>query len=373
MKSLLSICLGMVAMACSAQSRLTERPMADIAFISVPSNLETEDRLKELVAPRTLLQGENTTYRDDLIERLTFGFSSTYLWASMGSVTTYRQLLIASVMAPDAPAAEYAKVPRRFGLSYDQRRQLGGRTVGTGTLTISEGLYTRGSVTEPAFQFLYADRSRRLQLVWHAVKKEVDLEAGVAQIARMAQSFRIVRDPLDWFAAVRDLPRQEAEQRAQRLATVHAMLKREGYGTLEPGKPVFRNGAYIEWMSTPEPRFQLLVPLGRARAAENGSVVNRPRPVLGSGIGWREFTDGEWAFSNQEQAYLPMRGVGAVLAAKQQDPAFVYFYYAATVRVEEESDDSFLKSLSWFFDGVPEVHRRWREGALLSAGKPVKE
>lgn len=373
MKTWLSICLGVFALSCSAQSRLTERPMADIAFISVPPNLETEDRQKKLFPLSTLSDSEKSAYRHDLSERITFGFSSTYLWASMGSITTYRQLLIVSVMAPDAPEAEYARLPRRFGLYYEQRRHLPGRTLGTGTLTLSEGIYSRGDVTEPAIQFLYADRARRLQLIWHAVKREVDLETGVAQIARMAQSFRIVRDPLEWFAAMRDFPRREAELRTQRLATVQAMLKREGYAGLEPGKPVLRNGAYIEWMSAPEPRYQLLVPLGRARAAANGSVVNRPRPVQGSGIGWREFSDGEWVFSNNERAYLPMQGVGAILAARQQDPAYVYFYYAATVRIEEESQVQLLTSLNWFFDGIPEVQRRWREGLLLSPGQPLKD
>lgn len=219
--------------------------------------------------------------------------------------------------------------------------------------------------------------------MWHAVKNEVDLDTGVAQIARIASSFRIVRDPLAWFAAMRAAPRQEAERRASRLATVQAMLKREGYSGLAPGKPVLRNGVYLEWMADPEPRYQLLVPLGRVRAAANGSVVLRPRPAripggapgrpMAGTVGWREVSDGEWVFSNQDNAYLPFEGVAALLAARQQDRGFVYFYYAATVRVEEESNERLLTSLSWFLDGLPDVQARWRDGSLVGPGKPERD
>ncbi|HPU51872.1 MAG TPA: hypothetical protein PK359_09955, partial [Burkholderiaceae bacterium] len=279
MKKLIAIVLGALAVTGSAQPRLTERSLADIARIAVPANLANEDKITVLAEPSALTPREQSLYRSDLMERLTFGFSSTYLWASMGSITTYRQQLIVSVMAPDASDEEYSTPPRRMAISYEQRRKLPARTVGSGTLTTSEGIYTRGNVTEPAYQFLYADRARRLQLVWHAVRKEVDLETGIAQIERIAESFRIVRDPVGWFAAMRAAPVQEAQLRARRLATVRAMLAREGFGALEPGKPVLRNGVYVEWMADPEPRYQLLVPLGRMRAAANGSVVDRPRPL----------------------------------------------------------------------------------------------
>ena len=403
MKRLLSICLSTLAIACSAQPRLTERSLADIARISVPAHLANEDKITVLVEPSTLSTREQSLYRSDLMERLTFGFSSTYLWASMGSITAYRQQLIVSVMAPDASDEEYNTPPRRMAISYEQRKKLPARMLGTGTLTTFEGIYTRGSVTEPAYQFLYVDRARRLQLVWHAVRKEVDLDTGVAQIERIASSFRLVRDPLAWFAAMRDAPRQEAELRAGRLARVQAMLKREGFGALAPGKPVLRNGVYLEWMSDPEPRYQLLVPLGRVRAAANGSVVDRPRPLRNVGgssagaetaggatggsttagsasvrplagtLGWREISDGDWVFSNRDNAYLPLKGVAALLAARQQDRGFVYFYYSATVRVEEESDDRLLNSLSWFLDGVPDVQARWRDGRLVGPGKPERD
>lgn len=349
----------------SSQPRLTERSLADIGVISVPRNLKVEG---------------TGAYGEDEMGRLTFGFSSTYFWASMGSITTYKEQLIVSVMAPDATASEYADVPRRMRISYEQRRPVRRSALGSGTLTISEGIYARGSVMEPAYQFVYADRARRLQLAWHAVKKDVELENGVAQIAKIAASFRLTRDPVATFAEMRDAPRKDGERRASRLATVQAMLRREGYTALEPGKPVLRNGVYLEWMADPEPRYQLLVPLGRVRAPANNSVVGRPRPVRGpitealaGTIGWRAIEDGEWIFSNDAHAYLPMAGIGAMLTAQQQDPAFVYFYYSGTVRVEEESDERLLTSLRWFLDGVPDVQRQWREGTLVAPGKPERD
>ena len=140
-------------------------------------------------------------------------------------------------------------------------------------------MYQRGSISEPAFRFVYAERARRLQLVWHAVKKEVELESGVAQLARIAASFRVVRDPVDWFAERRAAPEQEAALRAGRLSSVQTMLRRQGLPALVPGQPVLHNGVYVEWTEHPEPRYQLLLPLGRVRSAAPGSVVNRPRPA----------------------------------------------------------------------------------------------
>lgn len=374
----LACVLALLTGSVMAQPRLAERRLADVAVIDVPAHLDVEDRFKVLPAPP-----QHADVRDDLMQRLAFGFSSTYLWASMGSITAYRQQLVVSLMAPDASDAEYAEVPRRMAISYEQRRLLDRRAIGTGTLTTLGGVYVRGSVNEPALQFIYADRTRRLQLVWHTVRREVDLEAGAAQIARMAASFRITRDPVEWFAAMRAAPAQAAAERARRVATARAMLAREGLPQLVPGQPVLRHGVYVEWMAEPEPRYQLLVPLGRMRAAPAGAITLRPRPlpqaarapglVLAGHVGLREQADGEWQFSNQENSYLPLKGVGAALAARQADPGYVYFYYAVTVRVEEESDERLLSSLAWFLDTVPGVQRAWREGRLVGPGVPVGE
>ncbi len=362
MKAWMLVGLGTLALSCAAQPRLTVRALADVATIRVPAALDSEDASGGRVAEA---------------RRLAFGFSSTDLWASMGSVTAYRQQLVVSLMPPDATEADYAEWPRRMDIHHDQHKLLGSRALGPGTLTTTEGLYTMGSAVQPAWQFLYADRNQRLQLAWHVLKKEMDLASATAQLPRMAASFRIVRDPVERFAAMRDAPRQEAEHQAKRLATVQAMLKREGYAALVPGQPVLRRGVYLEWMSDPEPRYQLLLPLGRVRAAPEGAVTLRPRPRASAAragpLGWREVVDGDWVFDNIGKDYLPFQGIAARLAAQQQDRGYVYFYYAATVRVEEESAPDRLNSLAWFFDAVPDVQRRWREGALVAPGVPEKD
>jgi len=355
------ILLGAVTVFATTQPRLTERTLADVARVSIPSALKGPD---------------NPVPRQSVMGRLSWSFSSTYFWASMGSVTRYKQKMAVALMAPDATPAEYEQLPYGMDISYERRKQIRHGTVGSGTLTVWEGSYELGTTSEPSYLYFYVDPTRRLQIAWHAVAGEVDLATGVAQIPRIAASFRIVRDPIAMFAEMRDAPRKESESRASKLASARAMLHREGYSSLEPGKPALRNGVYLEWMSDPEPRYQMLMPLGKVHAGANGSVVDRPRPVrattMAGTIGWREFTDDGWIFSNSDNDYLPMKGIGELLAANQADRSFVYFYYIATVRVEEQEDDRRLTSLKWFLDGLPDVQRRWREGTLV-APRPLEE
>ena len=57
----------------------------------------------------------------------------------------------------------------------------------------------QNALEEPAHTFYYVDRARRLQITWHAVKKEIDLATGMDVIGKMAASFRITRDPTAQF------------------------------------------------------------------------------------------------------------------------------------------------------------------------------
>ena len=362
-----TLALGVFAML-FAQPRLTQRALGDIAVISMPRSV------------KEMYKGAH----DGQIGRLTFSFSDDYFWASFGSRTAYKQQLIISVMAPDATDAEYDAYPMRYSLSYNDRKTVRTVAVGTGTLKIDEGVYVQNALEEPAHTFYYVDRARRLQITWHAVKKEIDLATGMDVIGKMAASFRITRDPTAQFADLRDRPRREAEDRARKRALAMETLVREGYGPLEPGKPVLEHDVYVEWMVDPELRFQLLVPLGRVRVDPNAPPGSRPRPAslrnpdgsrrtLAGSLGWREFVDGAWESSNDENAYLPFDGVGAVLAAQQSDPSFVYFYYSATIRVEKEWGDERLRDLRWFFDSLPEVRRLWSEGKLVTGGAPASD
>ena len=138
---------------------------------------------------------------------------------------------------------------------------------------------------------------------------------------------------------------------------------------------------YIEWMSDPEPRFQLLVPLGRVKAASaNGgiplfptapSVANGARTNIVGAIGWLAWRDDAWELSNHENAYLPFAGIANKLQASHTSRGEVSYYFSATVRVEEEEDDARLSSLRWFTDGIPEVQRLWREGLLVKGATRI--
>jgi hypothetical protein len=353
----------------SVLPQLKERALEDVAVIGIPRGIKDQ-----------MYKG----LRDDQAGRLTFTFATSYFWASIGSSTAYRQQIFVSYMAPDASDAEYAAMPRNMSLSYDPRTKVSTSTIGSGTLTITEGLYRQNTLAEPSYTFFYVDRKRRLQIYWHTAKTETDLAQGTELIGKMAASFRVKREPTAEFAAMRDRPRKDAEEAARKRALALEMLNREGYGAAEPGKPVFRNDVYVERMTDPEPRFQLVVPLGRVRIDPATPRWSRPRPVrltnpdgtskhLPGSVGWREFIDDTWEMSNQDNAYLPMSGIGAALAAKGNDPAFVTFYYTATVRIEEESDDTRLTNLRWFFDSVPEVRRLWQEGKLVKGGTPERD
>lgn len=351
--------LGMLALACSAEPRLAERPLAEVGTIAVPSSLKSE--------PYAGYDGER-------MNRVAYRFTSTRFSVWPGGIVRYKQLLMVSVMAADASEAEYALTPRGMDVIYEQTSKRQVRPLGPGQLTTTEGQYYLGDNYEPAVQYVYVDKAKRLQIAWHAVKREIDVAQATAALTQMAASFRLARDPVAVYAEARTIPVRQAQKGARNRATVQAMLKREGFGPLLPGRPQLRNGVYLEWMADPEPRYQLLVPLGRVRVPANGTWLARPRPLTNaSGIGWREHKGGEWEFSNHEHAYLPMDGLANLLAARQQDTAYVYFYYAATVRVEEEDDDKYLTTLDWFLSGVPEVQRLWRQGLLVGPGAPERD
>jgi hypothetical protein len=353
----------------SVLPQLKERALADVAVIGIPRGIKDE-----------MYKGG----RDDQAGRITFTFATSYFWASFGSSTAYRQQIFVAYMAPDATDAEYAAWPKGVSLTYEPRRTVATSIIGSGTLRVDEGLYRQNSLAEPSYTFLYADRKRRLQIYWHTAKTEMDLAKGTDLIGKMAASFRVKREPTAEFAAMRDRPRKEAEEAARKRGLALEMLNREGYGAAEPGKPVFRNDVYVERMTDPEPRFQLVVPLGRVRIDPATPRASRPRPIrltnpdgtskdLPGSVGWREFIEDAWEMSNNDNAYMPMDAIAAALVAKSNDPAFVTFYYAATVRIEEESDDTRLTNLKWFFDSVPEVRRLWREGKLVKGGTPERD
>ncbi|MCC6771213.1 MAG: hypothetical protein IT360_08365 [Gemmatimonadaceae bacterium] len=343
---------------------LTERRLDDIAVIKLPKSLKNE-----------MLKG----MRSHQADQLAFTFGSTYLWRSMFAHSMYKQLLVVSVMAADASADSYTMYPPTFSVSPDTRGNVHTSTRGTGTTTATAAVYATGSVNEPSHIFQHVDRTRRLRIIWHAVESEASLAEGLQMIDAMAASFRLVSDPVATFGDMRDRPRREAEDRARRLELAKRMLAQEGLGGLVAGRPELKDGMYVEWMADPEPRYQLLVPLGKVKAASpSGGVPPRPAQLssqagastLPGSIGWLSFTDGSWTYNNGDNAYLPFTGVAAVLSATHANKGEVFYYYTATVRVEEEDTDERLTSLGWFTAGVTDVKRLWREGTLVPGGIP---
>ena len=344
----------------SAQPRMSERALADIAVIRVPRMVKDE-----------MYKG----IRLDQAGRITFTFGSTYFWASFGSSQAYKHQLFISLMAPDATEGEYREPPRNWGVSYEKRGEIRRSPLGSGSLTVDEGIYTQNTLRTPAYTLSYVDKSRRLQIDWHAVKEEIELEHAIAAMQAMASSFRLKREPTAEWTEMRDMPRNAEKERLRKVALMRETLVREGYGDLQPGKPVLKHGVYVEWMTDPEPRVQLLMPLGRVRIPANVTPMTRPRPVgrpnegqpgsrWAGVVGWRELVDGEWTTSNNDNAYLPFPGISAELAKGEHDPGFVEFYWSHTLRVEQVINDRWLVTLQWFFDDLPAVRQAWSDGRL---------
>lgn len=355
-----ALAVGALSLVTLSSETLVKRKLGDVAVIDLPRSIKEE-----------MYMGART----EQLGRLVFTFNTTYFWASFMAPTRYKQLLCVSIMAPDASDDDYAAQPRLFDVSYDHRKRVRQVRIGSGTLDMFEGIYEKGTEKEPAGMYLYADRARRLQIVWHATKEVIKFDDVPALMGKMVASFAITNEPTAAFNEMRDRPMNEAKARAKLRATAIAMLAREGYTELTPGKPVLKDGMYFEWMVDPEPRFQLLIPLGTVKATPNVMGGMRPRPAslrnadgtlreLPGSVGWWDFWEGEWGFHNSDNAYLPMHGIGELLSAKYRDPAMVFFYFSGTVRVEETTEAA-LTDLRWFRDAVPQVQQLWREGRLI--------
>src|SRR5215216_2320113 len=111
----------------SVLPQLKERALADVAVIGLPRSIKDE-----------MYKG----IRDEQAGRLTFTFSTSYFWASFGSSKiAYKHQLFVSLMAPDASEAEYAAYPRNMDFRYDTPRTVRTSAVGSGALTVIDGLY----------------------------------------------------------------------------------------------------------------------------------------------------------------------------------------------------------------------------------------
>ncbi|MBL8982214.1 MAG: hypothetical protein JNL26_08515, partial [Gemmatimonadetes bacterium] len=244
-----SLSAATVAMAFFGADTLKVRTLDDIATIGVPKKMKEE------------------WYKDDRerwIDRLTFQFVSTATWESFGS-TSYKQALTVTLISPHAADSSYEHVWNSIHISYKDRSVVHDAALGTGHLKVTKAIYEKNDKT--AYEYIYVDKSRRLRLDWHAMEREVKLADGMKAIAGMASSFTLLKDPAERFARLHDRPNREAKEAQRRVALATSMLAREGFKDLMPGKPQQKGELYVEWMAEPEHRYQLLVPLGRIRAA----------------------------------------------------------------------------------------------------------
>lgn len=351
----LILAMGLLTLLGLGSDRLVEQRLESVGSISLPARLTPVGR------------GEPW---DDDSSRLYFRFAREYGWlASLGSSTAYRQILCVSLFAPDAVAADYERWPPRFEPLYSKLTRERTLTLGFARLTISSGRYAQNALDEPAHVYVYSDPSHRLQIAWHVVDADVAPEDAIALLPRMAASFQLRTDPRGKFADMRGRGAREQDREGAAIRLARETLVKAGFGAAAPGKPVFARGVYVEWMDDPEPRFQLVKPLGlvpivgpNVPTPHRLNHDGRTRAQRGS-IGWRTWVDGAWLSDNRDNAYLPLPGIERALTQWQSQSTTLY-YYATTVRVAVADEDE-IAVLGAFFEELSEIERAWQQGTLV--------
>lgn len=338
-----------------ASDRLADRRLEGVGRIALPA--------------RVAAVGKGEAWDDDP-SRLYFRFAREYGWlASLGSSTAYRQIITVSLLAPDAGSADYERWPPRFEPLYSKLAKERTVALGQAHVAVSAGRYAQNALDEPAHVYVYVDPARRLQIAWHAVDEDVAAEDALEMLPRMAASFRVTTDPRAKFTEMRGRGASEQQRAAVPVAMARDALAKAGFAAAAPGKPVHARGVYVEWMDDPEPRFQLLKPLGLVPQGGSAPLIPR-RPggatSLRGSVGWRRHDEGAWASDNRDNAYLPLPGIEQALALRHTDVATTLYYYATTVRVEKADADT-IQALGFFFQELPAIERAWQQGELVDA------
>ncbi len=350
----LIVILSVLALLGCSGERLVERTLDGVGSIQVPSS--------------AVAFGNGQAWDDDA-SRLYFRFAHEYpWWVSMGSSTAYKQVLCVSLFAPTATAADYERWPPRFEPLYENLSKQRTLTLGTARLEISGGRYAQNALDDPAHVYLYWDPARRLQIAWHVADEVVAPDAAEDMIQRMAASFALQTDPRETFTEMGGRDARERDRAAAAVRLARVSLEKAGFGAAAPGMPVYANGVYVEWMDDPEPRFQLVKPLGLVpTSGGNLSIPRLGAAGLGAprgSIGWRRQVDGAWVTDNRDNAYLPLPGIERALAQRHTDARTTLYYYATTVRVEV-ADEATIASLGSFFEELATVERAWQDGTLV--------
>jgi hypothetical protein len=322
-----------------ASDRLADRRLEGVGSIALPA--------------RVAAVGKGEAWDDDP-SRLYFRFAREYGWlASLGSSTAYRQIITVSLLAPDAGSADYERWPPRFEPLYSKLAKERTVALGQAHVAVSAGRYAQNALDEPAHVYVYVDPARRLQITW----------------PRMAASFRMTTDPRARFTEMRGRGASEQQRAMAAVKMARDALATAGFAAAAPGKPVHARGVYVEWMDDPEPRFQLLKPLGLVRQGGSAPLIPRRQggaPSLRGSVGWRRHDEGAWVSDNRDNAYLPLPGIEQALALRHTDVATTLYYYATTVRVEKADADT-IQALGFFFQELPAIERAWQQGELVDA------
>lgn len=348
--------VGLLALVGLGGDRLVERPLPGIGTIALPAAMKP---------------AHDVTAYDDDPARLYYRFADEYGLASLGSGTAYKQLLTVSLMATTATDADYRAWPERFSPLYSTVRAEPEVALGAGRLRVAAGRYAQNALDEPAHVYIYAEPARRLQIAWHVVDAGLAPEAVRALLPRVAASFAVTNDQRAKFAEMAGRGARAAAAEADAVARAKQALARAGFGAAAPGRPVVADGVYVEWMDDPEPRFQLLKPLGLVRhpgparffPPRRADAAGRPFPFSGS-IGWRTREDDAWLTTNRDDDYLPLPGIARELARRQDDPATTLYYYATTIRVAL-ADPAAIDALGNFLAELPAVERAWQAGEIV--------
>jgi hypothetical protein len=203
------------------------------------------------------------------------------------------------------------------------------------------------------------------------VDDDISPEVALELIPRMAASFQMRSDPLDKFAEMGSRGAREEARVAAARELARETLVRAGFGDAAPGKPQRVQGVYAEWMEHPEPRYQLVKPLGLLRTGGAAAVIPSLRDAQGKrldlrgSIGWRAVEEGTWASTNRDNGYLPLPGIDEEFARLHTDENTALYFFATTVRIEH-ADESAIAGLNGFFEELPEVERAWQQGTLVS-------
>lgn len=253
-----------------------------------------------------------------------------HTWA-IGSGTPYRASLFVNVHAPGAADSTYD-----LALAANERELNGGaddwkHLSRDAHWDIGQGRYTINMLDEPTWRIKYRDPARRVSLLWQVFQKDwKKVDDAKAALQKMAASLRIVREPD--FAEIADRPRKAALENERKARAALDWLEGKGFGRLQPGVPVTKDGITVEFNVDPERRLMLL------RIIPSKPIG--PLPDYAT-YGWRSWSDGEgWQDTMDGHDYYPAPGTRTLLGETLAKPGPHYFLIR-TIRLDELDEASF--------------------------------